>query len=532
MQPDQAGINRDQNPEEQDQKRTEIIPAGPVSENTGTVPAPNGSGSHNNGPEGMPPQVKAVLDRVEKVVITPDQGKGPVYDLTVSGGVVLTLDTKAVTSETPALFKQKWTGVFVTDRLQLSKTDWEILISALLDRAVIKQDPPAPDSPGPEEPGPGQKTPPWVGSQKPENEYRIPDVLGGVSLGILRDNNGFKLNFYREDKRVGGYATKTPPWLSNKVTGDTAAALLKVCPDLGKVYTKEHVKDALGEVFKEVEQAIKDNPHAAALLLPPILSHVLDKVDRVVITRYKDGFGGGEPIYELFTGLDEDEEERNVTLSLGDMTHEGPGMFKRRWTAVFVDDFLEMSKDDWNMLRAALIGRAEIKDAEHTGIADALISELLEELSFKTFTELKDLWKTKSENFLLCEAKDGVWVVMVSTRIVVSFLKRRDYDPGIWTPKLSKELKRRGVTTRTSKAIRVGKKGTPGTVVRVWVFGGDALGFHEDLLWERATPPGVEGVTGENFVTGETPYNPLHPEKEEFPEQGPGGGSEWGSSRI
>lgn len=519
MQPDQAGINRDQNPEEQDQKRAEIIPAGPVSENTGTVPAPNGSGSHNNGPEGMPPQVKAVLDRVEKVVITPDQGKGPVYDLTVSGGVVLTLDTKAVTSETPALFKQKWTGVFVTDRLQLSKTDWEILISALLDRAVIKQDPPAPDSPGPEEPGPGQKTPPWVGSQKPENEYRIPDVLGGVSLGILRDNNGFKLNFYREDKRVGGYATKTPPWLSPKVVTDTGAALLKVCPDLGKVYAKEHVRDVLTEVFKEVERAITDNPQAAALLLPPAVSHVLGRVERVAITLFKDGLGGGEPVYELFTGRDEDKDPRTVTLSLGDITAEAPGMFKRRWTSVFVTDFLELNKADWVTLRAALIDRAEVREAEHTGEGDFLISDLLTELSYRTFTTWTPHWKADPKAYLLCEHTPDGWVIFVYTGLIVSFLENRDRPAATWSPKLSKELKRRGLTVGNAKTVRVGT-GTGGTV-RVWTFTGDALGFHEDMLVDPPKPDPV--VTGETFVTGENAPHSSHAEKEGFSEQGQGG---------
>ncbi|OPZ73751.1 MAG: hypothetical protein BWY80_00847 [Firmicutes bacterium ADurb.Bin456] len=235
--------------------------------------------------------------------------------------------------------------------------------------------------------------------------------------------------------------------------------------------------------------------------MPPAITHVLSKVDRVTITLFKDGLGGGEPVYEIFTGTDEDEDPRTVTLSLADMTADTPGMFKRRWTAVFVADFLEMTRDDWISLRRSLVERAEVREVEHTGEGDALISGLLEELRYKTFTEIKDVWTADTNTFLLCEHTPDGWVVYVTAAAVHGFLKRQDLDPTGKTPSISKELRRRGITTGVSKTIRV-EKGTQGTV-RVWTFKGDALDFREDMLYERANTPDPHVVTGESHVTGE-----------------------------
>ena len=382
---------------------------------------------------------------------------------------------------------------------------------------------PAVNGPEPENNGTEiEQTPPRPTPQvyTPKGEYTIPDVLGDISLGIERDTVGFTLTFYRNGGKVGSHTTKTPPWLSPKVVTDTGAALLKVCPDLGKVYAKEHVRDTLTEVFKEVERAITDNPQAAALLLPPVVSHVLGRVERVAITLFKDGLGGGEPVYELFTGKDEDEDPRTVTMSLGDITADTPGLFKRRWTSVFVTDFLELTRSDWVTLRAALIDRAEVREAQYTGEGDAIVSELLEELGFMSFTELKDVWKAKTDAFLLCEHTPDGWLVFVNSKIIYTFLKRRDYDPNSWTPKLSKEFKNRGIITQAGKKVRV-EKGPTGTI-RVWTFTGTALGFHEDHLWERATPPKKENVPGGGNVPGTNAPNVEQTENKELhgPEHG------------
>ncbi|OPZ73660.1 MAG: hypothetical protein BWY80_00883 [Firmicutes bacterium ADurb.Bin456] len=393
---------------------------------------------------------------------------------------------------------------------------------AIPESPVSENTGPEPALNGPEPENNGTETGPTPPKQtpqeyRPRGEYTIPDVLGDVSLGIERDAVGFVLTFYRNGGKVGSHTTKTPPWLSPKVVTDTGAALLKVCPDLP--YNKEHVRDTLTEVFKEVERAITDNPQAAALLLPPAVSHVLGRVDRVAITLFKDGLGGGEPVYELFTGQDEENDPRTVTLSLGDMVNETAGMFKRRWSAVFVSDFLELNKTDWVTLRAALIDRAEVREAEHTGEGDFLISDLLTELSYRTFTTWTPHWKADPKAYLLCEHTPDGWVIFVYTGLIVSFLENRDRPAATWSPKLSKELKRRGLTVGNAKTVRVGT-GTGGTV-RVWTFTGDALGFHEDMLVDPPKPDPV--VTGETFVTGENAPHPSHAEKEGFTEQEPGG---------
>jgi len=345
------------------------------------------------------------------------------------------------------------------------------------------------------------------------DEYRMPDVLGDVSLGIIRDAVGFIFTFYRQGNPVGSHTSKTPPWLSQKVVTDTAAALGKVCPDLP--FSKEHIRDALGDVFKTVGNAIQTNPKAAAVLMPPAIVHVLGKVDRVAVTMFKDGLGGGEPIYELFTGRDEEDEPRTVTLNLGDITAETPGLFKRRWTSVFVTDFLELNREDWVSLRRALIDRAEVREVEHTGEGDALISDLLQELRFLTFTTRRDKWKDNPKDFLLCEHTPDGWLIYVNAVIVASFLKKNDItDLNAWTQKLSKACKTRDLTAGLSKKIRVcpGPQGT----IRVWVFKGAALGFHEDMLVERVVVPNVPGlgnVPGKEGTTPEQPGNGRRPEQ-------------------
>jgi len=196
-------------------------------------------------------------------------------------------------------------------------------------------------------------------------------------------------------------------------------------------------------------------------------------------------------------------------------------MFKKRWTAAFVADFLELNRADWELLRSSLVGRAEIREAEHTGEGDALISELLEELGFMSFTRMKDVWKAKTDAFLLCEQTPEGWLIFVNSKIIFSFLKKRDYDPNSWTPKLSKELKNRGIVAQDAKKVRV-EKGPTGTI-RVWTFTGDSLGFHEDHLWERATPPGKESVPGSENVPGTTAPTPELTENRELPRPEHGG---------
>jgi len=390
-------IKRDRKLEGRDQKRPEVIPESPVSENNGPEPAVNGPEPENNGTE---------------------------------------------------------TG-------------------------------PTPPRPTPQE-------------YRPRGEYTIPDVLGDVSLGIERDAVGFVLTFYRNGGKVGSHNTKTPPWLSPKVVTDTGAALLKVCPDLGKVYAKEHVRDVLTEVFKEVERAITDNPHAAALLLPPVVSHVLGRIERVVITKFKDGFGGAETLYELFTGQDEENDPRIITLNLTDVTADSPSLFKKKWTGAFVTDRLVITRQDWETLISAIFDRAEIRESEHTGEADTLISDLLTELNFLTFTARRETWKDDLNRYLLCEHTPDGWIIHVSILIIHSFLTGKDLEPNKYTPKLSKTLKQRGLVVSNSRTIRVGP-GSGGTK-RVWTFSGDGLGFTENRLVDQTRTDPL--VTGENFVTG------------------------------
>ncbi|OPZ75244.1 MAG: hypothetical protein BWY80_00232 [Firmicutes bacterium ADurb.Bin456] len=256
--------------------------------------------------------------------------------------------------------------------------------------------------------------------------------------------------------------------------------------------------------------------------MPPAITYVLSKVDRVAVTLFKDGLGGGEPIYELFTGRDTEDEPRTVTLSLGDITAETPGMFKRRWTSVFVTDFLELNRDDWVSLRKALIDRAEVREVEHTGEGDALISDLLQELRFLTFTTRKDKWKDNPRDYLLCEHTPEGWLIYVNSVNIAAFLKKNDItDLNAWTQKLSKACKNRDITTGGSKKIRV-SPGPHGTV-RVWVFKGDALGFHEDLLVEMAVVSDTQKVPGSDNVPGQKTRTPEQTENGRQPEQEMGG---------
>ncbi len=378
------------------------------------------------------------------------------------------------------------------------------------------------NGPEPAEDGTETGTPkPWEADVEADRGYEIPDVIGGVSLGIERMDAGFKIQFSRNGNTVLGTFCKTPPWLSPKVVATIGVALGKKYPDLLKTYNKDHIREILTDAFQSVAEAIEEDPQAAALLMPPSVTYVLNRVERVAITLFKDGLGGGEPIYELFTGKDEQEDPRTITLTLGDMVSETPGMFKKRWTAAFVADFLELNRADWELLRSSLVGRAEIREAEHTGEGDALISELLEELGFMSFTRMKDVWKAKTDAFLLCEHTPDGWLVFVNSKIIYTFLKRRDYDPNSWTPKLSKELKNRGIVAQDAKKVRV-EKGPTGTI-RVWTFTGDSLGFHEDHLWERATPPGKESVPGSENVPGTTAPTPELTENRELPRPEHGG---------
>jgi len=378
------------------------------------------------------------------------------------------------------------------------------------------------NGPEPAEDGTETGTPkPWDAEVEADRGYEIPDVIGGVSLGIERMDAGFKIQFSRNGNTVLGTFCKTPPWLSPKVVSIIGVALGKKYPDLLKTYNKDHIREILTDAFQAVAEAIEEDPQAAALLMPPSVTYVLNRVERVAITLFKDGLGGGEPIYELFTGKDEQEDPRTITLTLGDMVSETPGMFKKRWTAAFVADFLELNRADWELLRSSLVGRAEIREAEHTGEGDALISELLEELGFMSFTRMKDVWKAKTDAFLLCEQTPEGWLIFVNSKIIFSFLKKRDYDPNSWTPKLSKELKNRGIVAQDAKKVRV-EKGPTGTI-RVWTFTGDSLGFHEDHLWERATPPGKESVPGSENVPGTTAPTPELTENRELPRPEHGG---------
>jgi len=247
-----------------------------------------------------------------------------------------------------------------------------------------------------------------------------------------------------------------------------------------------------------VERAITDNPHAAALLLPPVVSHVLGRIERVVITKFKDGFGGAETLYELFTGQDEENDPRIITLNLTDVTADSPSLFKKKWTGAFVTDRLVITRQDWETLISAIFDRAEIRESEHTGEADTLISDLLTELNFLTFTARRETWKDDLNRYLLCEHTPDGWIIHVSILIIHSFLTGKDLEPNKYTPKLSKTLKQRGLVVSNSRTIRVGP-GSGGTK-RVWTFSGDGLGFTENRLVDQTRTDPL--VTGENFVTG------------------------------
>jgi hypothetical protein len=244
-----------------------------------------------------------------------------------------------------------------------------------------------------------------------------------------------------------------------------------------------------------IQEVINQNPQVASLLTPDDGREVLHRIVSVIIYPTYDAANGGKAYYEIEVADQQDPSgTRIVSLTSDEMVSDSPNTFKKRWSSIFPKEFPIISRDDWIMLRQALVDQAILKEIDQTGEMDGIIENLKAHLHSLSIVNTRGKWGKNPYRWLLYENNENSSIIYASSSILQTFLKRNDLAPSIWLSKLSRECQKRGITLRNTIQIRPSRENEgERDSIRVWVFDSDAIGFSPDMLVKD--PSFVPGVT-------------------------------------
>ena len=317
------------------------------------------------------------------------------------------------------------------------------------------------------------------------NLYWIGPLIDDISVGIKRNKPyGYLIFFQRNDNETVEYQIKDVPWQKRGIGSDLEQFLKKKYPTVLSKYSSEHLSSLISDFMGHIQEVINQNPQVASLLTPDDGREVLHRIVSVIIYPTYDAANGGKAYYEIEVADQQDPSgTRIVSLTSDEMVSDSPNTFKKRWSSIFPKEFPIISRDDWIMLRQALVDQAILKEIDQTGEMDGIIENLKAHLHSLSIVDAREKWGKNPHRTLLYEKIEKSSIIYVNTSILQAFLKRNDLATSIWLPKLSRECQKRGITLGNTIKIRPsGENEGEGRAIRVWVFDSDAIGFSPDML--------------------------------------------------
>lgn len=335
-----------------------------------------------------------------------------------------------------------------------------------LEHDQAKTSPPARKArPVPEPTGEGLPVPLW--GDLTMKVY--PEVKGACPVEFVKADRG----------RIYIDTPKSPPWLSTRIQDRLVAGLTAALGDEAR--PREFMRRKVGEAFAVIAEQLETDEGTKKALTPAAVRRVIEETERVTIYPAADG-----GIYEIVIS------GKVLILTSAQMarkTPDGDAGFNHAWLILFPTDEIDVTKNEWKAIKAHWYEIAEVREAEETTEAEAVIDRLVEDL--ERVTLVRTAAEMLGHEYAWHDERKGV--VWVHGRRLARFLEDLK-RPGWSGGKLSATLQAAGYTLGNAKHQRIGLeagKGAKGKQIRCWPFKPGAAEFR---------PPAEESTEVRDFV--------------------------------